>query len=155
MNTMQLALKYLKMNRFLLLSFSFLFISCNNHEITLEGVRYTPEYFRNDMVWGENETAIKTMNLYLVKTGIIDTTSEKPPLQIAFIAIDNKTIQLNSGGQTITDNDITQIYETNGYKLTITQSRKIASDSNRKAVISISRGELSSKYKLIGKPGSQ
>jgi hypothetical protein len=135
--------------------FIFLLLSCNNDQLTLEGIRYTPEYFLNSIVWGENETAIKMKNEYLLETGVIDTTSETPPIKVAFIAMQNKTIQLNFQKQDLSSNKIIETYIGNDYTLILTKNKKINSNDDYKALVVVSKSGLTAEYELIGKNGLQ
>lgn len=70
-----------------------MFISCEK-AVKLNIIRHLPHYFSNGALYGENLKQMQEKNAFILATGVVDTTDETPPTEIALISVNNKTIQL-------------------------------------------------------------
>ncbi|MDE3145477.1 MAG: hypothetical protein KGL19_15075 [Bacteroidota bacterium] len=132
--------------------------SCSADEIILDKVRYipqSPDDFQNNWHWGKSIKAMQEKNEFIFVTGKIDTTSEIPPIEIAFISINRKTIQLNLIRRTIENNQVIEKYSGNGYDLLFICEIKQEADNSHfsKGHLIIKKKKIKSEYEIFGEQG--
>jgi len=132
--------------------------SCSSHEIVLDKVSYIPydyEYFHSNLHFGKEIKTMELKNEFILIVGSIDTTSETPPIKLAFISINNKTIQLNLLNENIQNDQVIREYTGNGYELLVRYPIKPEGDHSRfsESHLIIKNGKLRSEYDLICESG--
>ena len=132
--------------------------SCSSHEIVLDKVSYIPydyEYFHSNLHFGKEIKSMELKNEFILITGNIDTTSETPPLKMAFISINNKTIQLNFIKENIKSNQFSQEYAGNGYELFFRFPINLEGDHSKFSIshLIIKHGKLKSEYDVFCESG--
>ena len=136
----------------------FLISSCSSNEIVLDKVIYIPydyEYFHSNLHFGKDPKSMELKNEFILILGSIDTTSETPPIKMAFISINNKTIQLNLIKENIQNKQIIKEYTGNGYELLIRYPIKPEGDHTKfsESHLTIKHEKLKSEYEVICESG--
>jgi hypothetical protein len=141
---------------FIVLGFGCVASSCVHKSIPLCIVRNTPDYFRNDIRFGENIKSMQEKNAFIAATGSIDTTNEHAPIEVAFICIENHLLQLEFIEKTRNGDKITNAYYGNGFALLVSYTiHGFDSQGNiyKNAHIRIGRKNDYSEYEAFGQLG--
>jgi hypothetical protein len=122
--------------------------SCSTQDIKLDIVRKTSDLLDCNRIFGYDTKRLYEENEILIQVGVIDTTTEHPPIEAAIVNIDNAEIVLNLTVDSVLNDRTIQEYSGNNYYLildflTITKS-------SFDGTCTIIKGKIRSTYHIVG-----
>jgi len=94
-----------------------LFLSSCTPSIKVDKRSASPELLECRMMFGQNIHELKLLSASFLQTGVIDTTTETPPIKVAVVMIGRKDYYLHLINTKTEENEIQQSYAGNGYNL--------------------------------------
>ena len=126
--------------------------SCTRQDISLQVVRETSELIHAKIYYGTSFKRLDEENEILIQTGLIDTTDEHPPIDVAIIHVNNKEIVLTRSKEIQSADLNTKEYRGEGYHLILTFSKSLEDNITvYEGKCIISKGNLKSDYKIVGR----
>jgi len=130
------------------------FFSCRTQNIQLETVRKTSELLHCRIVYGYDAKRLYEQNEILIQVGVIDTTTEHPPIETAIVNIHKTEIVLNLDLDSVLGKRTIQKYSGDNYYLTLDYSTE-KNESYYGSYIypgtcTITKGKVTSKYDIVG-----
>jgi len=131
-----------------------LFVSCKTQDIKLEIVRKTSELLHCHRIYGYDAKRLYEENEILIQVGLIDTTTEHPPIEAAIVNINKTEIVLNLMLDSALDNRTIQKYfADNCYLILDFLTKKNNSNYGSytySGTCTITKGNMTSTYQIIG-----
>lgn len=96
-----------------------LLVSCKTQDIKLEVVRKTSDLLHCHIIYGYDAKRLYEQNEILIQVGVIDTTTENPPIETAILNINRAEIVLSLKSDSVLGNRTIQKYSDGSYDLTL------------------------------------
>ena len=130
------------------------FFSCRTQDIHLEVVRKTSELLHCKIVYGYDAKRLYEQNEILIQVGVIDTTTEHPPIKTAIVNINKTEIALNLDLDSVSGKRTIQKYSGDNYHLILDYSTE-KNESYFGSYIypgtcTITKDKVTSKYAIVG-----
>jgi hypothetical protein len=131
------------------ISLVFFLQSCH-HSIELDTIRETSNILNCRLIFGKDINSIKLENAFWLQTGQIDTTDEHAPINSSIIKINKKEFILTLINTSTVNNQITEEYSGQGYRLILTYAKLEDDKSDYKGVLHIENGNQKADYNVEG-----
>jgi hypothetical protein len=127
-----------------------LVLSSCHHSIELDTIRETSNILNCRLIFGKDINSIKLENAVWLQTGQIDTTDEHAPIKSSIIVVNKKEFILTLIQASDVNNQITEEYAGQGYRLTLTYSKMEDDQSGYKGILHIENGNQETDYHVEG-----
>ncbi len=122
-----------------------------SESIPVDTISRSSEFISCQLTYGANYESLHYRNECWIQTGIIDTTSESPPIPVAIIYINKKEIILPRQSENDNDDHFTEIYADQQYTLIISCAMENDESGGRlyKGVFRLTSGGRTHEHKVV------